>query len=94
VEKLLDLAGLRAGVAALGVRAITVRDRDVVFHTTHPTALIAALRESPNSTVREVGQPAPNQPAEVYFRPPESYLVPETLVTVLRTRLAGAAAVH
>jgi transcription-repair coupling factor (superfamily II helicase) len=96
--RLLELAQVRLAAAALGVRSISIRERDVVFRTDRPLEVVAALEAT--STSRAAGHsgapsvvalpPKSNEElAEVYFRPPTAYLEPETLLAVLRRRLCG-----
>lgn len=92
-QRLLDLAELRSAVGELRVATVTIRDRDVIFVTPDPKGLAAALQrvppgaKPPEGTVRILTQPDPSAAAEVYFRPPENYLEPQTLLRVLRHRL-------
>ena len=98
-RRLLDLAELRALAAGLGVRAVVVREKDVVFRVEQSgaAAVAALLQGVKRATVRtlaapidEKGKPTGDGLAEVYFRPPESYLgEAESLVRVLRKRLGG-----
>ncbi len=96
VERLLELAELRASVAALGVRTVVVRGRDVVFLCPDPGPVQAALDEA-QGTVRAIDPDlaqtnarslAGERLGEVYYRPPENYLEPVTLLRVLNRRLA------
>jgi transcription-repair coupling factor (superfamily II helicase) len=92
VERLLDLASLRLALAGLGVRAISIRERDVVFRTPTPHALASALQSAGRGvkgTVTPLAPKSTDSLAEVYYRPPEQYMEPETLLTVLRHRLVG-----
>jgi transcription-repair coupling factor (superfamily II helicase) len=97
-QRLLDLAELRSAVGELRVVTVTIRERDVIFVTPDPQALAAALQrvppgaKAPEGTVRILTRPEPSAPAEVYFRPPENYLEPQTLLRVLRHRLVPRAA--
>jgi transcription-repair coupling factor (superfamily II helicase) len=96
VERLLDLAGLRAGVAALGVRTLTIRGQDVVFLCPDPAPVVAALEEAKGS-VRAIDADLAQTNArsiasgerlgEVYYRPPANYLEPATLIRVLTNRV-------
>ena len=87
-EKLLELAELRIAAAALGVNTITVRERDVVFRCADPAPLAEKLREAKGQTTT-LAPKSHDTLHEVYYRPPDSYLAPETLCTILRTRLAS-----
>ncbi len=95
VRQLAELARVRAAAAALGVRAIARRDQDIVFALPDTAPLTARLEGAPG-TVRvipaslaqtnattERGVPL----AEVYWRPPTSYLDPGSLPRVLARRL-------
>ncbi|MBM4107369.1 MAG: transcription-repair coupling factor [Phycisphaerae bacterium] len=90
VQRLLGLAELRIACVGLGIRGITIRDRDVVFRVAATLAVAPRLRGGAGSVVELPGK-APGEPAEVYFRPPPSHLEPETLLAILRRRLAPAA---
>ena len=91
--RLLELARLRTAAAALGVRSIAIRDKDVMFRCNDADALAFAL-EGAQGTVRilseSVATPAAEGLAEVAFRPPEQWLEPTTLLTLLRRRLMEA----
>jgi transcription-repair coupling factor (superfamily II helicase) len=98
VERLLDLAELRASVAALHIRTVTVRGQDVVFLCPDPGPVVSALGGGPG-TVRAVDADlaqtnarsiAGERLGEVYFRPPPSYFEPSSLLRVLRKRLTRA----
>ncbi|MCC6677772.1 MAG: transcription-repair coupling factor [Phycisphaerales bacterium] len=97
VHRILHLAQLRVLAAGLGVKTITIREKDVVVLTKEPRRVAELLARSPKgigkaieATVRILDPKEPGQPAEVYFRPPEKYLEPETLVMVLKKRLNPA----
>ena len=97
VMRMLDLAELRIALADLGTRTVTVRDRDVVFLTHDPEQLVARLaaehdgrpmtQAAAEATVRALAPKMPGMAHEVYFRPPDSYFDPESLLRVLRKRL-------
>jgi len=87
VERLFDLARLRLSAALLGVRAVLVREPDVVFRVADPAPLEACLRGAAG-TVRVIGTPDGEGVVEVYYRPPSKYLERETLLRVLLKRLA------
>jgi len=89
VERLFDLAEVRLAASRLGVRSIAVHERDVVIRTTDPGAIEAAFK-GVQGTVRTLSARDEDGFAEVYFRPPESYLEPITLLRVLHKRLVGA----
>ncbi len=86
VERLLDLASLRLALAGLGVRTLTIRERDVIFRTPTPKELAARL-EGVQGTVTPLAPKSTDSLAEVYYRPPPAYMEPETLLAVLRKRL-------
>ena len=89
VRRLLDLAQLRLLAAGLEVRAIVVREgKDVVFRTPAPDRIVAALDGAPGK-VTPLPPKRNERLAEVYYRPPPAYMEPESLVNVLRKRLAG-----
>jgi len=94
--RLIELAELRIACAALGVRTVTIRDKDVIFFTTQAKATADALGRVPpglskaiEATIRVLAPKEPDAPAEVYFRPPDKYLEPDTLLSVLRKRLCA-----
>ncbi|MCL4741001.1 MAG: transcription-repair coupling factor [Phycisphaerales bacterium] len=86
-RRLLDLAELRVLAADLGVRGIVVRERDVVFRARDPNPITERLRGA-KGTVTPLPPKAHDSLHEIYYRPPEPYLEPETLLRVLRGRLA------
>ncbi|USN99794.1 MAG: transcription-repair coupling factor [Phycisphaeraceae bacterium] len=97
VERLMDLARLRAAVAGLGARTVTIRGSDVVFLCPDPHPVVAAL-DGANGTVRTIEADLAQTNArsisgerlcEVYYRPPPNYMEPATLMRVLTKRLAG-----
>ena len=101
VERLFDLAHIRVEAHALGVKTITIRERDVVFLATDPGPVAERLRENgseerngglkarpPTATVT-VLPPKVGDLSEVYFRPPGAYLDPQTLPAVLKKRLSA-----
>jgi hypothetical protein len=97
VMRLLDLAQVRITLAELGTRTVTVRERDVVFLSHEPGALVDRLRHgvsgqpltsvAADATIRVLEPKSEGLPHEIYFRPPESYFEPESLLRVLRQRL-------
>ncbi len=85
---LLDLAAVRVGLAAIGVHAVRVEDRDLVYVTENPRALETAIGRKRGS-VRLVDAPTIKKPGTVYHRPPSNYLDrPETLLRVLKKMFA------
>jgi transcription-repair coupling factor (superfamily II helicase) len=92
VERLLQLAELRIGANMLEVRSITVRDKDVIMRIppTRAEELGAKLEQAKGNVV--VLPPKKGESSsEVYYRPPENFMEPGTLLNVLRTRLGAVA---
>ncbi|MFO0858923.1 MAG: transcription-repair coupling factor [Phycisphaerales bacterium] len=97
VHRLLFLAELRVAAVALGVKSVSVREKDVIFKVTHAKDLAERLARTPPElakagkalqvSVTVLPAPKGQDLAEVYFRPPEKYLEPETLLSVLRKRM-------
>ncbi|MCP4797430.1 MAG: transcription-repair coupling factor [Phycisphaeraceae bacterium] len=91
-----EVAEIRLASALLGVKSLFVKDRDVIFRTTAPGELQAAL-DGVQGSVRMIApdgaggtvDAAEGAEVEVYFRPPASFLEPGSLATVLRRRLRG-----
>ena len=86
VERLLELADLRAGLRSFGVRSVLVKGSDVIIRTVTPAPVMVTLADAPGRAVcpppRNVGEMA-----EVYFRPHNPVaLEPATLVSILRKR--------
>jgi transcription-repair coupling factor (superfamily II helicase) len=93
--RLFDLCELRVRALELKVRNITVREKDVIFFTNEPAPLAAMLARVPEgssvakeATIRVLDPKEAGMPFEVYFRPPEKYLEPDTLLRVLRKRMS------
>lgn len=99
VERLLDLARLRAAVAALGVSTMTIRGPDVVFLAADPAPVERALAQS-RATVRSISAELAQTNArslkgiplaEVYARFPANYLEDRlSLLSILTRRLSDA----
>ncbi len=89
VQRLLELAELRVLANTLGVRSVTLKERDIVLRAERPAPVAAALAGA-NATVRVLPPASGEKLCEVYYRPPESYLEPDTLLRVLRTRFGSA----
>jgi transcription-repair coupling factor (superfamily II helicase) len=93
-RRLVELAEIRLAAALLGVVTLFVKDRDVIFRTTSPGKLQEAL-DGVQGTVRMIApdgaggaiEATEGTEVEVYFRPPEAFLEPGSLATVLRRRL-------
>ncbi|MBK7405465.1 MAG: transcription-repair coupling factor [Phycisphaerales bacterium] len=92
-ERLLQLAELRIAAAALGVNTVTVRERDVVFRCAQAGRLLERLR-GVQGQVTDLPPKTNDTMHEVYYRPPENYMEPETLGNVLRARLGEAQAAN
>jgi transcription-repair coupling factor (superfamily II helicase) len=99
VERLLDLAALRAAVAALGARTVTIRGPDVVFLCADPGPIAGRLGRArgavrvidPDLAQTNARSITGERLSEVYYRPPENYLEPATLLRILNARLAAPA---
>lgn len=89
VERLFNLAEMRILAADVGAAAVVVRPPDVIFRTREPERIAERLRREPTGTVTVLPPKTGDQLSEVYFRPPPAYLEPQTLVAILRRRLAG-----
>ncbi|GAB4386704.1 MAG: transcription-repair coupling factor [Phycisphaerales bacterium] len=93
--RLLELAQIRIGAAALGVRTVTRRGQDIVFLTATPAPVAEALRTGPGqvrvidaSLAQTNARDASGVPlCEVYLRLDPRALEPTTLLALLRTRL-------
>jgi transcription-repair coupling factor (superfamily II helicase) len=88
-RRLLDLAEVRVGLSMRGVRSLVVKERDVVLRTEDAEAT-GAMLESAEGSVRVVDARGTDEVREVYYRPPESYLEPSSLMNVLRSRVREA----
>ncbi|MEM9661745.1 MAG: transcription-repair coupling factor [Planctomycetota bacterium] len=86
VRRLLDLAEIRAGASALGVRAVVLRTPDIIFRTAEPERVAGAFSGA-QGTVRRLEPKSGESLHEVYYRPPPAYLEPASLVSQLRHRL-------
>ncbi|MFN7020122.1 MAG: transcription-repair coupling factor, partial [Phycisphaerales bacterium] len=96
-QRLLGMARLRALASGLRVRSIAVRGPDVVLRAAPADAAAVGLllrdgsaRNAPGAGGTHVTVLAPKSGedlAEVYFRPPASWMDPETLQGVLTRRL-------
>ena len=108
VERLLALAEIRALAAALGVRAVTIREQDIVFRAEDPAPVAARLQTPPpnppgkpragggagaSATGVSVLPPkSTDSLSEVYLRVPPNYFEPQTLLRLLLVRLAPSPA--
>jgi transcription-repair coupling factor (superfamily II helicase) len=91
--RLFELAELRALCGSIGVHTVTIRERDVVFVCDNAATLAHMLAQHQgggSATVRALDAKTEGNYPEVYFRPPENYLEPATLLAVLRKRLGIA----
>lgn len=91
VARLMELAEIRVHAAALGVRTITVREKDVILRCAQTPAVAERLKAAKGApgSVTELPPKSTDDLAEVYFRPPGQYLNdPDTLLAVIRRRLA------
>ncbi|MFK7962158.1 MAG: transcription-repair coupling factor [Phycisphaerales bacterium] len=88
---LFELAELRIHAAGLGIRSIKRQPPDVIFRTARPKDLESGLERAKGSK-RLIGSPE-NGLATLYYRPPETYLEPRSLLRILRERLRPADAV-
>lgn len=88
--RLFELAEIRVALAKLGVRTCTIRERDVIFFAKDPSPVATQLESAGGGGIASVRVLAPKDEStlsEVYFRPPQAYLEPDTLTAVLRKRL-------
>jgi transcription-repair coupling factor (superfamily II helicase) len=90
VRRLIDVTELRVALTHMGVKTMAVNEKDVVFIATDPVGLMERI-EKAQGTVRLIPPKAGQKTdvAEVYYRPPENYLQPLTLLGVLRKHLCG-----
>jgi transcription-repair coupling factor (superfamily II helicase) len=95
VQRLFELAQVRALASGLGVKTVTIRERDVVFLAHDPRPVARRLEENgrasskaaEDASVRVLPPKSETELSEVYFRPREEYMEPSTLLAVLRKRL-------
>lgn len=85
-DTLLHLAEIRIKAALMNIKSISLHEQDIIFKSTDPAPLAAAFETAPGS-VRVLEPRFPNHPMEIYFRPPENFLEPTSLLAVLRKRL-------
>jgi hypothetical protein len=86
----MQLAEIRVSATLLGITSINRHDDDIIFRTRRPGDLEAHMKGVKGS-LRVVGELESAGFTEVYFRPPKSYLEPDSLLSVLRSRLRGQA---
>ncbi|MCA9287922.1 MAG: DEAD/DEAH box helicase, partial [Phycisphaerales bacterium] len=91
VGRLLALSEIRVLAAGLGVRAVTIRESDIVFRAEDPAPVAERLRagDAPGS-ISVLPPRAVDQLSEVYFRVPPAYFEAPTLLRVLARRLGAA----
>lgn len=87
--RLLWLSELRIGSRLLGIRSITVREKDVIIRTTDQDAVAARMHDAPGR-ISVLPVRSPSEVPEIYFRPdnPQT-LMPRTLLAVLCKRLGA-----
>jgi transcription-repair coupling factor (superfamily II helicase) len=93
-RRLGEVARLRAVLAGLGVRTLTIRDKDLVFLAANPEPVATALRKTlPAGDATGVRVLAPKEGEalhEVYLRPhPGALTDPALLLATLRRRLGA-----
>jgi transcription-repair coupling factor (superfamily II helicase) len=88
-QTLVQLAELRILATMLGIRSITRHERDIIFSTDRTQELQRHLAGAQGS-LRVVGRPDPSGRTQVYYRPPESYLEADSILTVLLHRFRAA----
>jgi len=89
-RRLLDLAELRVLASVLKLRSISIRGQDVLLRAHAADAAQVALMladESGHSHVTVLPPKTGEELSEIYFRPPASWMQPETLLGVLCRRL-------
>ncbi len=88
-RELFENAGVRVAAAALGVRSVALHEQDVILRCDEPALVVERMREA-KGTVRVVDGAKGSDVAEVFYRPPASYLTDaNSLALVLRRRLGG-----
>jgi len=96
VQRLFELAQVRVLASELGVKTVTIREKDVVFLAHDPRPVARRLEENgrasskaaEEATVRVLPPKSDTELSEVYFRPREEYMEPATLLPILRKRLS------
>jgi transcription-repair coupling factor (superfamily II helicase) len=93
-ERLLELTQLRIACAELAIRAVALRERDVIFFCQSEKRVAEGLNRgmtvgtgSSAGTVTALPPKSPGAAAEVYLRLDERLMEPDTLMAVLRRRL-------
>lgn len=92
-QRLFDIAELRLALSKHDVRGVTIREKDVVFLCKHEQQVADVLGRNASpaaasqASIRALPPTSAGALGEVYFRPPESYMEPATLLAVLRRRL-------
>ncbi|MEX2216147.1 MAG: transcription-repair coupling factor, partial [Phycisphaeraceae bacterium] len=80
VQTLIDLTEIRIGASTLEIDSLKLDGPDVIIRTKVPQKLDAVMKGAP-------GRVSLIDATTVYFRPPQNYLEPETLLAVLRKLL-------
>ena len=85
-DRLLQLAEIRVLATLINIQSVTRHEDDIIFRTRDPKTLGNRMNQA-KGTLRFVGQPDSSGLVEVYYRPPKSYLEPDSLLAILRKRL-------
>jgi transcription-repair coupling factor (superfamily II helicase) len=96
VRRLLDLAEVRIGARLLGIRSMHLREKDLIMVTDQPHAVEARFKGAKGlATILPPQQGGNTGLHQVYWRPisPNAF-EPNTLVIILRKRLAAQATAH
>ena len=88
-EKLFELAQIRIGAHALGIRSIALHERDVIIRAEQAEPVLRAF-DGVQGSLRPLTPKPGDELVQIYFRPPDAYREPATLSAVLRKRLAPA----
>ncbi len=86
VDRLLELSRIRVGSTALGATSVTRHEADIIFLTHDPSPIEAAL-DGAQGSVRTLRPRSAGAPFEIFFRPPASFLEPDSLLPLLRRRV-------
>jgi transcription-repair coupling factor (superfamily II helicase) len=90
MQRMLDLAEVRAMTGLLGAREMRVAGADLIIRCKATAPFHEAFRGMQGS-VRDVGGIGADGLREVYVRPPQAFLQPASLMAVLRKRLGPLA---
>ncbi|MGD9688689.1 MAG: transcription-repair coupling factor [Phycisphaerales bacterium] len=97
-RRLLDLAEIRIGARALGVRSMHIREKDLIFMSDQPQAVAERFRDAkgqvvvlaPGGAGAPKAAPAPGALWEVYWRPVSANAFEaNTLIVILKKRMAA-----